>query len=136
MIIQQASFLYVEDDPASRQVMKLILEKAMGVQSLVMFEDSTDFIPQVKALPRKPDLILLDIQIKPHDGFEMLHMLRADPEFQDAKVVALTASVMNEEVERLRSNGFDGAIGKPLSVTIFPGLINRILDGEGVWYIV
>src|SRR5690242_21427523 len=48
------------------------------------------------------------------NGFQMLQMVREDSVYCDTKVVALTASVMNEEVERLRKSGFDGAIGKPI----------------------
>jgi len=63
-------------------------------------------------------------------------MLRNDPEFKGSKVVALTASVMSEEVARLKRSGFDGAIAKPLNIDAFPGLISRIINGESVWYIV
>jgi CheY-like chemotaxis protein len=63
----------------------------------------------------------------------MLAMLRADPQYRDAKVIALTASVMSEEVEQLRNSRFDGAIGKPLRASTFPDLLARILNGEAVW---
>jgi len=127
--------LYVEDDPRSRQVMELIMTRAMKVQNLFIFEESSDFMSRVKALPQQPDVILLDIHVSPHDGFAMLNMVRADVELKKTKVIALTASVMNEEVEALRAQGFDGAISKPLSVSLFPGLIERIVAGESVWHI-
>ena len=62
-------------------------------------------------------------------------MLRADPNYSGAIVIALTASVMNEEIELLQQSGFDGAIGKPIDVDVFPDLIQRILDGEKVWHV-
>jgi hypothetical protein len=43
---------------------------------------------------------------------------------------------MNEEVQRLREAGFDGAIGKPLDFENFAPLIERVLKGESVWHIV
>ncbi len=132
---QDISFLYVEDDPRSRQVMELIMTKAMKAQNLVMFADSTDFIPRVKAVAKRPNVILLDIHVEPYDGFAMLRMIRQDPELQQARVIALTASVMNEEVEEMRARGFDGAISKPLSVSLFPGLMERIVAGEAVWHV-
>jgi CheY-like chemotaxis protein len=132
---ENVSFLYVEDDPRSRQVMELIMTRAMKVQNLFIFEESSDFMSRVKALPQQPDVILLDIHVSPHDGFAMLNMVRADVELKKTKVIALTASVMNEEVEALRAQGFDGAISKPLSVSLFPGLIARIVAGESVWHI-
>lgn len=128
-------FLYVEDDPLSRTVMEMIMGNGMGVTHLNIFEDSTDFMSRLKALATRPDIILLDVHIKPFSGLEMLQMLRTDPEYHTVKIVALTASVMNEEVEQLRTSGFDGGIAKPLSVTTFPGLIERIIAGEAVWYV-
>lgn len=134
-MLGDVSFLYVEDDPRSRQVMDLIMTKAMKVQNLFMFEESSNFVMRVKELPKQPDVILLDIHVTPYDGFTMLQLVREDADLKNAKVIALTASVMNEEVEALRARGFDGAISKPLSVSLFPGLIERIVAGESVWHI-
>ena len=133
--IAQASFLYVEDDEFSRKVMQLLMEKAIIAQSMAVFEDSTNFMERVRALPQPPTVALLDIHVRPHSGFEMLKMLRADPLYIDTKVIALTASVTNEEVEQLRSAGFDGGIGKPLRVSTFPDLLARILAGETIWHV-
>jgi CheY-like chemotaxis protein len=135
-MLENVSFLYVEDDPRSRQVMSLIMTKAMGVQHLTIFEDSVDFEAHLKAIDPAPNIILLDVHVQPYDGFAMLDMVRQNPELREVKVIALTASVMNEEVQKLRTRGFDGAIGKPLSVAIFPGLIERIVAGEAVWHVV
>jgi CheY-like chemotaxis protein len=73
--------------------------------------------------------------VQPLDGFEILKLIRADSEYNRSKVIALTASVMNEEVEQLKRQGFDGTIGKPLSVQTFPVLLTRILEGKPVWHI-
>lgn len=135
-MFENVFFLYVEDDPRSRQVMNLIMTKAMGVQHLTIFEDSVDFEAHVKALHPAPSIILLDVHVQPYDGFAMLDMVRQIPQLKEAKVIALTASVMNEEVQRLRARGFDGAIAKPLSVAIFPGLMERVVAGEAVWHVV
>lgn len=129
------SYVYVEDDPLSREIMQMIMENVMGVKQLTQFENSADFMSRLKALQTKPDVILLDIHVKPDSGFDLLRMLRADPDYSHSRIVALTASVMNEEIEQLRRSGFDGAIGKPLSVQTFPDLIARILKGDPVWYI-
>jgi CheY-like chemotaxis protein len=128
-------FLYVEDDALSRQVMQLMVDSALPGVKLVMFDDSREFIPRLRALERHPDIILLDVHLKPIDGFALLAMLRGEAEYRDACVIALTASVMNEEIAQLRTSGFDGAIGKPISVTTFPALVGRILSGEKVWHV-
>lgn len=127
--------LYVEDDSSNRLVMKLLVEKTLQVKNYAIFEDSADFLPRIRNLPVRPDIILLDIHVAPFNGFQMLQMIRGDSVYCDTKVVALTASVMNEEVERLRKSGFDGAIGKPIPLSAFPVIIDRIMNGEGIWQV-
>ena len=127
--------LCVEDDSSNRLVMKLLVEKTLNVRYYAIFEDSTDFLSRVRDLPVQPSIILLDIHVSPSNGFQMLKMIRGDSVYCDTKVVALTASVMNEEMERLRESGFDGAIGKPITLSTFPIVIERIMKGESVWQV-
>jgi len=129
------TYLYVEDDPMSREALNIVLKRVMKIERLTIFEDSTNFLDRVNALPEEPNVFLLDIHMKPFTGFEMLKMLRDGSRFANARIIALTASVMNEEIELLRQSGFDGVIGKPINVASFPKLLNRITQGETVWHI-
>jgi two-component system cell cycle response regulator DivK len=132
---QKPVLVYVEDDENSIFVMKMVVERVMKLPTLYVLQSGADFVQQVKGLGIVPDVFLLDIQMKPYDGVELLSMLRKDPQFKCSKVIALTASVTNEEVSLLKSGGFDGAIAKPLNIEVFPDLIKRIINGEQVWYI-
>lgn len=127
--------LYVEDDEMSREVMSILVETSLDSAELILFEDSKNFAQRMQNLPYLPHIIMLDIHILPLDGFAMLEHLRNDPTYKDARIIALTASVMNEEVQRLREAGFDGVIGKPIDQLRFPEIINRLLAGEQVWHI-
>lgn len=133
---QKPVLVYVEDDEASIIVMKAIVERVMKLQALHVLQNRADFVQQVKQLDVTPDIFLFDIQMNPYDGFDLLSMIRKDPEFDGSKVVALTASVMSEEVARLKRRGFDGAIAKPLDIDLFPHLIAKIIDGVNIWHIV
>src|SRR4030067_1145781 len=132
---QKPILVYVEDDENSIFVMKMVVERVMKLPTRHILQSRADFVQQVKGLGVVPDVFLLDIQMKPYDGVELLSMLRKDPQFKFSKVIALTASVTNEEVSLLKSGGFDGAIAKPLHIEVFPDLIARIISGEQVWYI-
>ncbi len=127
--------LYFEDDALSREVMQTCLTRGMGYRNVWIFEDSTDFENRLNSIGMKPDVIFLDIHIEPLNGFEMLTLIRQSEAYQSTKVVALTASVMNEEVKTLREAGFDGVIAKPLDYDAFPGVLKQILRGEQVWHI-
>jgi CheY-like chemotaxis protein len=131
----QPVVLYVEDDPQSRKLMQMLLMGRMRLTDLTVFEDSSDFLTRVNALDPKPDIIFLDIHVKPYSGFEMLQMLRELDWMNGTPIVALTASVMNEEVEQLQTAGFNGCLAKPINLDTFPDTFARILNGEWVWRI-
>jgi CheY-like chemotaxis protein len=128
-------FLYVEDDFLSRKVMEMMIKLVMGYQSLTVFDNSADFEMQLAALPEIPNVILLDVQIGPLDGYQMLKLLRQNEQFAHSTIIAMTANVMSHDVEALQRAGFDGLIGKPVLKDIVPELINRVLAGEQVWYV-
>ncbi|SRR5260221_12424146 len=128
-------FLYVEDDPYSRQIIEIILKREMHLSNLVIFENSTNFLDRIHALPAAPDIIFLDIQIRPHDGYAMLEMLRNDSQYRNVTIIAMTANVMSHDVEKLQRAGFSGLIGKPIMRDVFSQLIGNILAGKPVWYV-
>lgn len=132
----QISVLYVEDDPHSRTLMRMLLNGRMKLPNVTIFENSEDFLAKVEALTPKPDVIFLDIHMQPHDGFTMLSMLQQLDWARNTRIVALTASVMNEEVVKLRQSGFDGCLAKPIDLSTFPDTFQRIVDGEAIWRII
>ncbi len=129
------NYLYVEDDPLSREVLQTLLVEVLGVNHLTIFEDSQNFMERLKAVDPPPDVILLDILVEPDDGYALLRMLRHDPAFAGVKVLAVTACVMAKEVEQLHAEGFNGALAKPLDMLTFPDLILRLEKGETIWQI-
>jgi two-component system, cell cycle response regulator DivK len=132
-LMSNPAILYVEDDQRSREIMHLLLVEMMRLSHVTFFEDSADFQARIERLKDHLDLVLLDIHVQPFDGFQMLQILRSYQAFQQTPVVALTASVMNEEVQRLRQAGFTGVIAKPIDLDTFPNTLERILNGERIW---
>jgi len=130
------SILYVEDEPMSRRVMEMLLVHELEFTNVVMFEDSTDFTARLTALDPAPELIMLDIHMTPYTGFEMLSMLRELEQFKNTPVIALTASVMNEEVQKLKAAGFDGCISKPIDMDEFPGAVEMVMQGQKIWRVI
>jgi two-component system chemotaxis response regulator CheY len=133
MTAKQPFFLYLEDDSASREIMGVLLKDVMGFTNLTIFEDSNNFVERVAKLPNAPDIILLDIHLKPHDGHEIFQMIRQTEKLARTIPVAVTASVMSNEVERLREAGFRHLIGKPINPLTFPDKLTEILSGKEVW---
>ena len=125
--------LYVEDDELSREVMYTLLTRGLGYSSVMVFENSGDFALELDTLSTIPDVIFLDIHMEPIDGFTLLRLIRQRIKYNSTRVVALTASVMNEEVKKLKDAGFNGVIAKPLNYETFPNALRRILDKEDIW---
>ena len=132
---KKPAVLYIEDDANSRRLMSMLLRRRMSLDHVTILEDSENFLERVEALEPKPDIIFLDIHLKPYDGFEMLQMLRKLEWIEGRPIIALTASVMNEEVHKLRTLGFNGCLAKPLDMSNFPETFDQLLAGEAVWRI-
>jgi CheY-like chemotaxis protein len=132
---KQPAVLYVEDDANSRRLMSMLLSRRMKLPHTTILENSENFLEQVARLDPKPDIIFLDIHLQPHNGFEMLAMLQQLDWTKGRPVIALTASVMSEEVQQLRSAGFNGCLAKPIDMNTFPEIVERILEGETIWRI-
>jgi two-component system, cell cycle response regulator DivK len=127
--------LYIEDDLMSRKIMQFILKDQMQLSNVAIFEDSANIEVRLEDLPFCPDIVFLDIHIAPLTGFELLAYLRKQARYKACPIVALTASVMNEEIDKLKAAGFSGLISKPIDMDVLPELIKRLLAGEKIWRI-
>ncbi|MGH7315213.1 MAG: response regulator [Candidatus Rokuibacteriota bacterium] len=87
------------------------------------------------ARERKPALILMDIQLPRMNGIEALQVLRADARTRAVPVIAVTASAMTQDRQKIMAAGFDGYQAKPIDVTQFVAAVREMLDrpskGEG-----
>lgn len=76
---------------------------------------------------RKPDLILMDIQLPGMNGIEALKVLRGKPDTAAIPIVAVTASVMQQDRTLITEAGFDGYISKPINIKEFLESVGRAL---------
>ena len=77
---------------------------------------------------RKPDLILMDIQLPGMNGIDALRVLRAHAATATIPVVAVTASVMQQDRNLITDAGFDGYVGKPISLKEFLDAVRVALE--------
>jgi two-component system, cell cycle response regulator DivK len=75
----------------------------------------------------KPDLILMDIHLPGMNGIEALRVLRADAGTAAIPVIAVTASVMQQDRKLITDAGFDGYVGKPINLKEFLDAVNGML---------
>lgn len=75
-----------------------------------------------------PALILMDIQLPGISGIEALKQLRGDPKTRSIPVIAVTASAMNQDREKIMAAGFDGYQRKPLDIKEFLEAVRHVLE--------
>jgi CheY-like chemotaxis protein len=117
--------LIVEDNPKNLKLMRDTLQ-VKGYQTI---ETETGEEGVRMAREQHPALILMDIQLPGISGIEALQRLRADPATRGIPVIAVTASVMAQERQKVMAAGFDGFQGKPISVRELLETIRLILTG-------
>jgi CheY-like chemotaxis protein len=81
------------------------------------------------ALERTPDLILLDIRMPRVDGYEVVAQLR-QAGMEGTRIVAVTASAMVGDREKIAAAGFDGYIQKPIDPETFVAEVEKFLPRE------
>ena len=101
--------LLVEDDPDTARFISSVLEKRGGYQ--------VEHAPSPPAaLPRldaeRWDLIITDIEMPQIDGFAFAAAARAMPAAADIPIIALSAMVSAETIERGRAAGFHDFVAK------------------------
>lgn len=75
----------------------------------------------------KPDLILLDIMLPDLDGYEIFQMIRRRPEWDDIKVIYLTARSRDLDIAKGLNLGADAYITKPFSNALLLEKIGLLL---------
>jgi two-component system, cell cycle response regulator DivK len=118
--------LIIEDNEKNLKLVRDVLQ----VKGYATLEAGTaeDGIPL--AIEHKPDLILMDIHLPGMNGIEARKVLRVDPATAEIPVVAVTASVMQQDRKQITEAGFEGYIGKPINLQEFLATVRDMLEGR------
>ncbi len=114
----------IEDNEKNRKLERDILQ-FHGYRTMEA-ETAEEGIGLAQATP--PALVLMDIQLPRMSGIEALHHLRADPRTRAIPVIAVTASAMTHDRQRIMAAGFDGYQAKPIEVTQFVAAVRQAVD--------
>jgi two-component system cell cycle response regulator DivK len=115
--------LIVEDNEKNLKLVRDVLQ-VKGYETL---EAGTAEEGLKIARERKPALILMDIQLPGMSGIEALKALRAAPATAAIPVVAITASVMQQDRQQIISAGFNGFIEKPINLRVFLDTVQKTM---------
>lgn len=130
-MLKGKNLFIVEDNSMNRVVYTIMLKKEGCYIEFDRWGRDT-----IKALKNKTyDLIILDLMLpQGASGFSIFEEIRSQPNYQTVPIIAISASDPNYAIPKAQELGFDGFIAKPLDKNIFPEQLQRILNGEKIWY--
>jgi len=106
--------LLAEDVEINQEIVRTILEPMQlqidcamnGAEAVRMFSDA----------PARYDMIFMDVQMPEMDGLEATRRIRAlgFPKAAEIPIIAMTANVFREDIEKCLESGMNGHVGKPL----------------------
>jgi two-component system cell cycle response regulator len=125
---KKPQILIADDRPSSRELLRLVLERAG--YDVTEAEDGERALTQARE--GSPDLILLDLQMPGLDGYGVLAALRAEARFAQVPVLALTASAMRGDREKILEAGFTDYLAKPAAPELVRETVARVLKEQRV----
>ncbi|MCK5706786.1 MAG: hybrid sensor histidine kinase/response regulator [Candidatus Aureabacteria bacterium] len=117
--------LHIEDNVSNRKLVRKILE-AEGYDIV----EATNGIDGYDMALKRPDLILMDINIPGIDGRELSTKIKSTDSIKDIPIIAITSNVMKGDREKALIAGCDGYIPKPIDIETFPEQIKTYLVGK------
>jgi CheY-like chemotaxis protein len=116
--------LVVEDNDMSRELVRDVLT----VKGYTIVEAETGEEGVRLAQERRSGLVLMDIRLPGIDGIQALGRLRAEAATRGIPVMAMTASVMANDRQKVLDAGFDAFQRKPINVKGFLAAVEQLLE--------
>ena len=116
--------LIVEDNELNMKLFHDLLE-AHGY-NIIATKDGMEALRIAR--DKRPDLILMDIQLPEVSGLEVTKWIKEDDRLRSIPVIAVTAFAMKGDEEKIREGGCEAYIAKPISVSHFLETVKRVLD--------
>ncbi|GHV94510.1 hypothetical protein AGMMS50293_08300 [Spirochaetia bacterium] len=121
--------LLAEDVEINREIVLSLLEPT-GI-TIDCAENGRQALELFKAAPDKYQMIFMDVQMPEMDGYEATRQIRAfeaeQPMHKQIPIIAMTANVFREDVEKCLAAGMNAHVGKPLDFTEVLGRLREYL---------
>jgi CheY-like chemotaxis protein/two-component sensor histidine kinase len=117
--------LLAEDVDINREIVLSLL--APSNLEVDCAENGQKAVEMFLANPDKYDLILMDIQMPEMDGYEATRTIRESdvPRAKEIQIIAMTANVFKEDVEKCLEAGMNGHVGKPIDFDVVMSILEK-----------
>ena len=116
VVLDNHCILLVEDVEINREIVLSLLEPTrLGIECA---ENGAIAVEMFESAPDKYDMIFMDIQMPEMDGYKATRKIRAldTPKAKAIPIIAMTANVFREDVEKCLDAGMNDHVGKPLNI--------------------
>ncbi len=125
------NILLVEDSPADERFTREALEASGLASHLALLRDGGEAMPYLRRQgeyidARRPDVVLLDLNLPVRDGREVLREMKSDPELRIIPVVMFTRSTRDEDVTELYRMHANCYVTKPVDFDQFVEVVQAI----------
>ena len=121
--MSRKTILYVEDNEPNRMIVRDLLKRT--TYQLIEAHDGEAGV--ALALERRPDLILMDIQLPKISGLEATRKLRASPATAATPIIAITSFALSGDDQKAMDVGATAYLAKPYSPFDLLNLIRKLL---------
>ena len=130
---QAIDILLVEDNAADARLTEEVLTESKVHNNLIVANDGVEALNCLRQQgkfkgSRRPDLILLDLNLPIKDGREVLAEIKSDPDLKRIPVVVLTTSKAEEDILKTYNLHANRYITKPVDLEKFVTVVRYIED--------
>ncbi len=125
--LSRVSVLVVDDNAHMRRIVKEIL-RSLGVAAISEAQDGADALKAMRGMP--PDLVIVDLDMRPLDGLEFTRLVRTADDSPDpfVPIIMLTGHTEAYNVAQARDAGVNEVLAKPVSVKGLYGRIRTVVE--------
>jgi signal transduction histidine kinase/CheY-like chemotaxis protein len=107
--------LLAEDVEINREIVQALFEPTQ--MDMDCAENGVEAVRMFSEAPDRYDLIFMDVQMPEMDGYEATKRIRAldNPKAKAIPIIAMTANVFKEDIDKCIAAGMNSHIGKPLN---------------------
>ena len=118
-----ALILVVDDHDLNVKLLRVILERrGYRVNAAADAREARQ-----SARAKRPDLVLMDVQLPDTDGLRLTREFKCDPQLRAVPIIAVTSHAMKGDDERILAAGCDAYVSKPIDRDALLALIERYL---------
>jgi CheY-like chemotaxis protein len=126
--MEDKTILVIEDNEINMKLMRAILKA--GKYKMLEAVDAETGLRLVRE--KRPDLVLMDIQLPGMDGLSATKIIKTDPDLKEIPIFALTGFAMESDKHKAADIGLAGYIVKPFSVKILLETIGNYFNSHQV----